>query len=64
MAPTGIRDPNGDTTHNPGPGLINSVLSPTLFWVYDYVFKSHAQKISRFEQKEEPLVPLLSNSCT
>ena len=64
MGPTGTRDPNGDTTHNPGPGLINPVLSPPLFWVYDDVFKSYAQKISRFKQKEEPSVPLLSNSCT
>lgn len=49
MAPVGMGNPNRDIMCNPG--LISSLLSPTLFWVYDHVFKLHAQKMSRFKQK-------------
>lgn len=49
MAPRGMGNPNRDIIRNPG--LISSVLSPTLFWVYDHVFKLHAWKMSRFKQK-------------
>lgn len=52
LATMGRGNPNGDTICNPG--LMTSVLSPTLFWVYDQVFQLYAWKISRFKQEEDP----------